>query len=237
MGELFAHSITVVNLPYTVLLVCVFGYWALYLIGALGSDVLDVFDLGLDADADVGVGVDLDADIDAGTAQPGGGGFASALRFFLVGEVPVVLIISILVLAMWTASILTTHYLPITSGWIAAVLFVPNFVLGMVVTKLALQPFAPLLRGVFDQTGDKVKVLGRTCVVISRQATSDYGQAEVPMHGAPLTLNVRTPPGETLEQGTEAVVYEHDEESGVYFITTLEMKKKPAGSRGETPAE
>ncbi|HYW80462.1 MAG TPA: hypothetical protein VE890_12845, partial [Thermoguttaceae bacterium] len=64
MLELLQESIAPVNLPYTLALGLVMGYWALYLVGAIGSDVLEFAGLDVDADVDVDVDADVDLDVD-----------------------------------------------------------------------------------------------------------------------------------------------------------------------------
>ena len=79
-----------------------------------------------------------------------------------------------------------------------------------------------------NQSGDKVQVVGRRCVVTSLEVTPDYGQAEMPADGAPLLLNVQTRDGVTLRQGDEAVVYDYDKDKNVYLIAAMNTDT-PAG--------
>ena len=44
---------------------------------------------------------------------------------------------------------------------IGMALFLPIFVGGLIVTKTALMPFAPMLKKVFDTSGDTVQVVGK----------------------------------------------------------------------------
>jgi hypothetical protein len=229
MLELFQAAISAPNLFYTALLALVVLYWGLYVLGAFGEGALDF--LGLDLDADVDLDTDLDADLDVDAdvgVEAGGVGFLNAfLHFFHVGEIPVAIIFSVLVLAMWFLSLAANHLLDNTSLLIALALFVPIVFVGLVITKAVLTPFAPMLKKVLDTSGDKVKVVGRRCVVVSTQANSEYGQAEIDAEGSSLLLNVRTRDGVTLHKGDEAVVFEHDEPAGVYLIAALDVNENP----------
>jgi hypothetical protein len=229
MLELFYQSIALVNLPYTILLGLVLLYWILYIVGAVGSDVLDFAGLDLDADADVDVGPGLDADGDIDAAHGSGGALGSVLHFFHVGEVPVMLIFSILVLSTWAISVLANYALGNSSGPVAMLLFFPILLGGLVVTKTVITPFAPLLRKVFDQSGDKVELIGKRCTVCSSEATSSYGQCEVKTKGAPLLLNVQTREGERLARGEEAVIFDYDKANNVYLIAKLDIHATSKG--------
>lgn len=221
MFQLLQESIAPVNLPYTLVLGLVMGYWLLYIVGVFGSDVLEF--AGLDFDADVDIDVDVDVDIDVGSAGQASS-MVSFLQFFHVGEVPVVLLFSILFLSMWVFSVLSNHFLnPGQSGLIALLFAGPIVLGGLAATKAIVMPFAPLLKKVFDQTGDSVQILDRTCTVVSLEATPQYGQAELLEKGTPILLNVRTKEGVTLEKGTEAVIYDFDKASDTYRIAPLDI--------------
>jgi hypothetical protein len=222
MLEVLRESIAVVNLPYTILLGLVIVYWILYLLGALGSDALDF--AGLDADADVDV--DADADVGADVATGGGGLsgiFTSLLHFVYIGQVPLVLVLSVFIVSLWLLSVATNHLLGNSSIWMALLLVIPFLLVGTIVTKLALLPFAPLLKGILADEGEKVQVIGKTCRITSLHATPKYGQAELVREGEPVILNVKTREGVTLEKGAEAVVFDYDEASNAYLIAPFEI--------------
>ncbi len=212
--EVLTHSVAAANLPYTILLGMVVLYWLLYILGAVGEDVLDFVGLDLDADVDV----DVDVDLDVGGVF--GGGFLNAVfAFFHIGQVPVVLILSVFIVCMWTISMVATRLLGDAGSVVAAMLVVPVIFAGLMATKALVMPFAPFLKKVFDQSSDKVEIIGKTCVVYSLKATESHGQAEFTMDGAPLLLNVKTKQGETLKRGEEAIVYGHDKENNIYLIS------------------
>jgi len=233
MLELLQESIAPVNLPYTFLLGLAVLYWAMYLLGAIGSDALDFLGLDLDVDADVDVGgdidgdvdVDVDADLDADGGTAGSGGFfLSILRFFHVGELPVLLIASIQFLGMWIFSLLANEMLNSqSSGLIALALFPLIFFGGLFFTKAIIMPFAPYLKTIFDEKGERVEVMGKTCRVISLEVTPDYGQAEFGEDPMSLLLNVRTKPGTTLHKGDEAVIFDHDQEKDTYLVAKFDI--------------
>lgn len=219
MLELFWAAVAPVNLPYTVLLGLVVVYWLMYVLGFLGSEALDAFDIDLDLNGNS----DVDADVDAGGIS---GWLVASLRFIHIGSVPVLLIFSILILSMWTLSISANHLLANSNGWIALGLFFPNFILSLIITKAVLTPFVPLLKQLFDQKSDKMEIIGKPCKVTSMEVTSKYGQAEIATAGAPVLLNVVSREGVTLKKGEEAVVYAHDENRDAYLIAPLGLDQQ-----------
>lgn len=218
MSELLTESIKPVNLPFSILLGLMVLYWVLYLLGAMGSDVLDF--MGLDLDVDV----DADGDL---SVEGSHGGFASILQFFHLGELPVVVIFSVLILCMWILSLLINRLLNTSQLWVAAVLFVPILLAGAMLTKALITPFVPWLKMAFDQTGDVIEIVGKTCLITSMEATAKYGQAEVKQRGAPLVLNVKTAEGTTLRKGEEAIVYEYEKATNTYLVAGFDLGRIP----------
>lgn len=212
MYELFQESIRPVNLPYTILFGVSIFYWCLYLVGVFGSDLLD-FDFDGDFDADGGADPGLD-----GGHHDGGSLLGGMMKFVYAAEVPVTVIASVLSTAMWAISLLSNHYLNNTNAMLALVLVIPIVVGGFVATKIILMPFVPLLKKAFDESSDVIHVIGQLCVVTTLEVTEKHGQAEVPLKGSPLLINVVTRDGVTMRKGDEAVVFAR-EDDGTYVIT------------------
>ncbi len=128
------------------------------------------------------------------------------------------MIASVLSTAMWAISLLSNHYLNNTNAMLALVLVIPIVVGGFVATKIILMPFVPLLKKAFDESSDVIHVIGQLCVVTTLEVTEKHGQAEVPLKGSPLLINVVTRDGVTMRKGDEAVVFAR-EDDGTYVIT------------------
>ena len=186
-------------------------YWILYLVGVFGSDLLD---FNFDGDVDVDGGTDLDLD---GGHHDGGSLLGGLMKFVYAAEVPVTVVGSVLTTSMWAISLLSNHYLNNTSAFIALLLIVPILVGAFLATKVILMPFVPLIKKAFDETSDVIHVIGQLCVVSSMEVTENHGQAEVPLKGSPLLLNVKARKGVTMKKGDEAVVFAR-EEDGTYII-------------------
>lgn len=196
--------------------------------GDLGHADLHGADLHGDlGHADVGAHADVDAggDFDHGHADAGGLGstLGAVLSFFHVGQVPLMLLVSILIAVMWTTSMTVNHLLGNQSLLLSLLLAVPVLATSLAVTKVVVWPFAPLFRKLFDTSGDRIRIVGRSCTIRSQEATPEFGQAELATAGAPVVLNVKTPDGVTLHQGDQAIIFDYDAAAGVYLVNRFEM--------------
>lgn len=205
MKEIWEQAILPHNLPLTILLGLVIAFWLFTLIGAVSADALDV---------------DLDAD-----AQPHhiGGVFAVFLRLVNAGFVPVTVVLSILILAMWMISMVCNYYFnPAGALFLAIGFFIAALILGLIVTKAVTQPLVPLMRKL-KAAEDAAPVIGEIGTVKSIQLDSEYGQVEVIRpDGAPALLNARLAPGsEPAPRGTTVAILSVDEAKGIYLARVL----------------
>jgi len=248
MHEVFAESITWANLPFTVLLGTVVLYWIMVALGALDMNLFGEVDADLHADAhfdahaDGGVDLDGDGDLDGHPLVPGDpphltgdkaggiskeltGGESSclvqALSFLNVGKVPVMFVASVLVLCLWLGSMISNHYLTGGSVALAAAFIVPNLIVSVILTRYITLPFRPLFRALTTERDEQVSVIGQRCVIVTSEATPEFGQAEIKTDGAPLLLNVRTMNDARMVRGDVAVVVRRDGERDFHFIAPL----------------
>jgi len=245
-----------VNIVFTMLMGCVIAYWTMFTIGFVGLDMLDDVDLDLDADVDVDLDLDvdmalevdadldLDADVDAdldtdvdgdlgadGEVSSGSraGWFISLLKFFNVGDVPLMVLFSAFIASMWSMSILTSHYFNPTLSVVTALLWlVPDFLMSSLLTKVLTIPAAAVFRRANAGVEKRTKIVGRTCLVTTRQVTENGGQAEIRMDdAAPITLNVRRRSGcqrGPLTKGDEALILEQVEDKGTYIVVPFNLE-------------
>lgn len=202
MKELWEQALLPYNLPFTVLLGVVVLFWLLTLVGALGIDSLDA-----DID-DAGEAADLPA---------------TMLRVVNAGSVPLTVVLSILVLAMWMATITLNYYFnPAGSILVALGFFVAAFVIGVIATKVITQPLVPFMRRL-KESENAAPVIGEIGVVRSIDLDSKFGQVEVQRpDGAPALLNARLgPDSEPVPRGTEVAILAFDEPSGIYLVRPL----------------
>lgn len=221
------------NLPFTVGLIGIFLYWILFIVGAVGLDDVDV-DMDLDVDADVDLDLDVDADVDvdvdAGTAGDVGSGassfWVSFLRFFNVGDVPIMVLASVLVASLWTISLLGNYYLNRgNSVLIALGLLAANFVLSLLITKVVTAPIRHFFKHANSGTEAPAKIVGKTCIITTGEVSPKFGAAQIqPEDGPPIALNVRCSEGTILRKGDEAVVTDHDPEKNTYTVIPFNLE-------------
>ena len=197
-----------VNLPFTVFLGLIVLYWLLVALGALDVHLFSDFD------SDVHGDIHHDASHDIGS-------FTKILHFVGVGDVPVMVIVSVLGLSMWLGSMIANYYLTDGSQLYALALLIPNFVISVVVTRYITLPMRPLFRSLSKDRGAGEEVLGSVCRITTSEATPTFGQAEITRSGAPVLINVRTLDDAVLVKGAQAAVVRGDSVKGVYYITPM----------------
>lgn len=227
MTELIEAAFSGVNLVYTILLIVMLAYWLIVLLGVVDLDPFG-FDLDVDAGgADVGADVDAGAGGEAGGDAAGGDGF-SWLYYFNVGEVPIMIYASILIITMWIVSLQVNYWLDSQQaawaagyrGWIAAALFVPNLIFAFFVAKLILTP----VRRLRQHRQQPTRLEGKTCLVTSLEVNETFGRCEMPKTDGSLILNVRTRGGEVLQKGDAAEILEQVHEGDVeYYVVTRKV--------------
>lgn len=213
-------SFALVNLPYTLLVCVVLLYWISVIIGALDIDLFH-FDLDVNADMEMDLDADLDTDMDAGAdgdAQVHGDSLRSVLLFFNLGDVPVMIMVSVLCFFMWNISMLFTYYTGNQSLLMALAVFIPNFLGSLFIAKFVTHPFRILFRALGRDTEQAQDLMGKSCIVTTSQVDAAFGQAKIETEGAPLLLNARTEDGEILKKGEEALVVSYDPKKSIAII-------------------
>ena len=216
-----------INLVFSVLLILLGAYWLLVSLGALGIDSLD-FDFEPD--------LDVDADVDA-TSFGGAGVGASILRFFGVGEVPLLLLLSVFVLTMWAIGVLAHPYIGAWPLLVQLPLVIPMAIVAAMITQVVTTPLRTLFRRMrqLEVQEQQLDLIGKTCRVVSLTADAGHGQVEVDTTGSPLRLTVRTADADAvLHKGDEAVLVAEDRASGGYVIRAFDFN--PASLTPGTPS-
>jgi hypothetical protein len=68
------------------------------------------------------------------------------------------------------------------------------------------------------------KIVGKTCIIKTPEASLYAGQAELATGASPILLNVRTREGETLVKGDEALIVEHDNSRDIYTVVKYDLE-------------
>lgn len=216
MQEIIVAAFSPVNVVLTVLLILVVLYWLMVIFGAMDLDFLDI-----DFDNDVDMDFDADAEID------GDAGFLrGVLEFFYIGEVPVMILFSILILSMWAVSMIVNHVLnPAGSVLLGLPIFCVNLVVSIMICRVFAMPFRKVFSALNKDVNASGDVMGRICIVTTTQVSKKMGQAEMPSRGAPVLLNVMAEGDNVLNKGDEAVVIGRNSEDGVYIIAPVDLEK------------
>ncbi len=221
MVEFITAAFSPVNVVFTILLLVTGLYWLTVIVGLLD---VDIFNIEMpDTEFDPGMDTDGGADIDGVAPGP----FRAVLMFFYVGEVPTMILVSVLLLSLWTFSMLGNYYLnPSGSMLIAIPIFLGNLVVSSIVMKILVAPLQRFYTMLNKDYNDPGKIIGRICTVITTQVSREkMGQAEVPTKGAPIILNVLSQDKHVFGKGEEAVVVEKDDVKGTYLIAPVDLER------------
>lgn len=190
------------TLPATVLVALCVLYWLFVIVGVLDFDILD-FDLDFDVSADGPSVLDF--------------GFIG-LRFLNIGEVPVMVWLSIFSLSMWMLSINFDARVEIHSFMDYLPLLLRNLGISLVVTKLITQPFKGYFQ--FTPPNQIETLLGKSCRVTSSTVNEKFGQAELETEGAPLKLHIRAE-DETIQKGDLVRLTDYNKETQVFYVVKI----------------
>lgn len=199
-----------VNLALTIALGFVMLYWLVVILGAVGIDSLD-FDFDFDADVD-GSG--------NGGIMGAGLGF-SVLRFFHVGTVPLLVLMSVFLLTLWAVGVVSYRWIGNWGMVLQLLMLIPFGIGALLLTKLLTLPLQVLFEKIHAQekAEQHVVLIGKRCNVVSLTADHKHGQVEVETAGSPLRLTVVThQPDIVLNKGDEAVLVSQDASTGVYTV-------------------
>lgn len=240
MGELITAAFSSSNIFLTFLLGLVSLYWLSVIIGAIGMDSLD-FDLDLDADididVDVDVAVDVDADVDADTdtSSMGSTGLESTsaeaslligtLRFLNFGRVPFMVLLSTIILSLWSISIYCNHDAswinPGNSTTMAAILFFPNLIVSLLLSKVFTAPLVPIFAKL--NTAEKALVIdGKVGTLMTSIKEEETGQLKIDINGSIVSLSVQSNDGKSIQKGDKVVVIEKMDDGKAYIVQKIE---------------
>ena len=212
--ELMHVALSPANIGFTVLLLLIVLYWITVILGVLDVELFNIelpeSDFETDADVDVG----------------GEGIFRPILNFFYIGEVPVMILVSIFIMSIWACTILGNYHFNSSGSFIGAMpVYLGAFVISVFCSKFFAMPLRKIYSALNKDYNAPRSVLGRICRVISTEVSKQrMGQSEVQTKGAPIVLNVFALGDHVFNKGDEAVVAEKDETRGVYYIAPVDLE-------------
>lgn len=209
---------------YTFLMVIIFTYWLLALLGALDIDMFDA-DIDIEPDMDVETGFDVDTDM-----QTEGIGRVTGfmLKWGLSG-VPVTVVISILISTSWLITYFVSSilfpYIPFEIAKTVAgfALLILSFLFSIPVTAKIIKP----MKGAFvsHTAAEKASFLGSECIVKTGKVTESFGQAEYDDGGAGMLFDIRAKTDDGIKKGDRVILRSYDDKEDSYWaikITDLE---------------
>jgi len=184
--------------PASVLVLLVVGYLILSLLGAVD---LDGHSWAIEGDGWESLG-------------------AGTLRWFHLGQIPIILWLGCFAVFQWSIAYGLWHYSEFERYQPtlieSAILAGRNAIIAALATKLVTGPFVPYLAAA--PTYNEDTIIGERCTVCSGEATPSFGQAKYNTGSAPLLLNIRTD-GPTLTKGSVAIIVSYDTERRLYTVT------------------
>lgn len=197
--------------------------------GDLSTDA-DVSGDGLSGDAHADAHADGhggDADHDA-HADSGPGLLTQVMRFVHMGDVPVMIVVSILALCAWIFSMIANHYWTGHSLPRVLIILVPVLLLSALLTRYLTLPLAGFFRALNREYEEHQPLVGRTCVITTSEATADFGQARIETKGAPVIVNVRVSEGGPLRKHDAALLVREDRQKGIFYVVKVTSDKLEA---------
>jgi hypothetical protein len=231
---------------FTIALGIVVAYWLFVLIGALDIDLF-----GGDVDVDVSGAAKGIGDVLTGGAKGGaealhaggdaggeiggdadgdlhGGGVWHVLG---LGDVPVTISASLIIVLAWVGSLLAMHYLGLGGGWTLVVLVIA-VVIALPIAALLIRPIAPVFA--VKEAKSNADYVGHVCTITTGRVDNGFGQAMVEDGGTVLDIAVRCERQGVLARGDKALIIEFDGERQAYIVEPSGDVLPGSGRDGES---
>jgi len=209
-------------------------YWVVALFGLVdleggGGDGGEGFGDGGDG-VDAGDGFDGGGSHDGHEGFPegantghGGGVLHTAMKFVGATDVPLIFLLSLFSLLLWSLNVGLNHYFnPGFEGGRATVLLLPVVLGAFIATRLLIVPLRPLAR-MFRKPETVAEVLGSEGVVRSARLDREFGEIEVFTSGKFLILRARLGEGGgNLKKGDKVLVVAKAESGPGYLVRPLD---------------
>ncbi|GAF04465.1 OB-fold-containig protein [Saccharicrinis fermentans] len=207
MSETFNAAFSMMNIIPTSLLLLVLVYWLTVIVGVFNVDSFDI-----DADADIDADVDISATDSILWVN-------SALSFFNLGKIPLMLILSFFSLSLWVISMLMNYHLNDDSFLLSIVYLIPNIFVSAFVTKFLTRPFVKLFKKADSDIESNKKLTGKLCIVTLDATHNKMGQAEIKIDGSSFMINVMSTEEQySLLKGDQCLVIDYLSEQKIYLI-------------------
>jgi Protein of unknown function (DUF1449) len=170
-------------------------------------------------------GMTVGGHMDGHTPHHGSSGFwQNCGRLLHLGEIPLMIVLSVLSLFMWffsiSANVLFNGEPGHRSSAMALVLLVPNLIVSLLLTRVILSPLRGVIRRMQSTESEVERVIGREGVVCTGELSDSFGQIEIAAKGVPLVVNARLVPGRPpIPKGTRVLVFESGPGDLYYLVS------------------
>lgn len=233
MRELWHASLQFPVVVFTIALGIILLYWVSVLVGALDIDLLGSGHVDMDVDmsgAAKGLGELVqghtggtgdaggDAGSDGGGDADGDGGGGGLWHGLGLGQVPLTISVSLIVLIGWVGTLLVMNYaLPASGfGWLRAILLPLMIIVALPLTALLIRPIAPIFR--VNEGKFNTDYVGHICTITTGRVDETFGYAEIVDGGSVLQIPVRCDQPGKLARGDKALIIEFDAPHRTYVV-------------------
>ncbi|TVQ15320.1 MAG: hypothetical protein EA361_06010 [Bacteroidetes bacterium] len=211
MEKLLHIAFAPANFILTLLLIIVTIYWLIVIFTGFDFDLAEA-----DADFDIDASGDISKP-EAGNLE-GEGVWSAMLRFFHIGELPVIFIITLVVISMWLINVNITAILGISHNPLGFALYLPGFIVSMLVTKIIARPFVKLY-AMFNHKGETpIDFIGKTGRVISPMRENRLGQIEVHVMKDVIKIYTKSIDGQPIQYNDTVIVLEESPDRKFFFV-------------------
>jgi hypothetical protein len=217
--ELLQAAFSYSNFLFTILFMLVIIYWMIVIVGAIKIDSLD-FNMHHDVHVDIPHGADAGNHLHHDVPS-GGSWFFGMLRFFNFGRVPLMVVLSILILSMWTISMACNHVgsilNPYNSFLLSLLYVIPNIVASAFVMKFLSTPLIPLFDKL-DTHETSLHYEGYSGKLTTDVHENGIGQAKILINNSTITVSVKTKDGDSLNKGDAIIILNESQDKKYYII-------------------
>jgi hypothetical protein len=228
VNELVAASLQFPTVVFTIVLGVVLLYWLFVVLGALDIDLLGGGHVVGDVSgAAKGIGEVLTGGAKAGGeafgahgthAEAGGdadadGGVWQGLG---LGDVPVTISVSLIVLLAWCGSLIGAHYIAGPAGWQRGLVLVVALVVALPIAAVLVRPLAPVFA--VKEGKSNSDYIGHGCTISTGRVDDRFGQASIEDGGSVLVIQVRCDRPGVLARGDKALIIDFDEARQAYVV-------------------
>lgn len=213
MEKLLEISFAPANFILSLLVIIVTLYWLIVIFTGFDFDMAD-------ADADIDMDADVDTDLSKPeTGNPEGDGFWNGmLKFFYIGELPIIFIITLVVFSMWLINVNVTAILGISHNILGFAVYLPGFIASMLVTKVIARPFVKLY-AMFNHKGEEpIDFIGKTGRVLSPMGSERLGQIEIFVMNDIIKVYAKSIEGEPIQYNETVIILEESPDKKFFFV-------------------